>query len=109
MKGLVGIESALIKVNNLPPTAVEDSRAGTGIAVHRGAYQSSIWASSPPKYCILHPPAPAHAQGGEKGYPTPSRSIEGEASPQNNSISLVLTQGASRAGHSTRLTLRQSS
>lgn len=38
MKGLVGIASVLIRVNELPPTAVEGSRAGIGITFHRGAY-----------------------------------------------------------------------
>lgn len=56
MKGLAGMASALIRVNDLPPTAVEDSRAGIAITFHRAAYQRSIWAFSPPKHCILHQP-----------------------------------------------------
>lgn len=82
MKGLVGIASVLIRVNDLPPTAVEDSRAGVDITFQRGAYQSSIWAFSPLKYCILHPAAPAQVQEGEKGDPTPAAALRERHHPK---------------------------
>lgn len=70
MKGFIGITNALIRANDLPPTAVKDnSRAGTGTPFHIPVASVHLLPKNTVFSILQHQLLPAHPQEGEKGTP----------------------------------------